>query len=1016
MQPRRQAFFAFVSLALLGAGYATAGLLQDARPATPAPGAAPAPVRLRRNHNFAETTIQPPYIPEADALRESLDAPLRLRPDQRFVLAAALLGARDLDHRWNDGWDLSLAAAPDRALAHVDALPTFESLLVATATCAGLRVEAAPAPAPTTEAAPAPAPTPIEAAPEPAPDARPHRRRHHASRHAGRRHRRRVVPASAPAMTPPEAPAVAPAATSEALSRAWTFAVTDDLLGGADPLAAWALAAVIRARASGHRDLDAEAVLADAMGYRAEALALARQAQDLTARAWVRRDLSTLSRRASEGDARAAVMLLRAQAERDDGAGVAATLERHLGGDATRPELAIPALDRFHGPDALDARRADALTLTARVVERAVTALAPEARAPADAAPFARVDLALRGCSDGDDPGRCAARAARLRALSATALWRAVLVPARSLRVPAEAEAILTSAGAATDPFLSQALAWAGERVAVEDHRDLDPDALSAHPTRFPLLGHTPLSMSTDAALDQRMVYSLPAQRDVERLAAALDGRPAHRAAVGSLLAAQAVDVLRGRRLTASAMAAAPGDYVFSEAFALRRSGDLDALLALSRERDRPLPARIAALRAVDATGDAGRRADEAWEALERDEDDDYTVVLAHLRWLASHDRHADVRARARRWLTAHPAATGFDRLLISEQMASASIALGHPDEAWEALGPLTSSWQGNVMETAALALSRLGQHDEAEAMMARVADRYGLTPRTAATQAELRWRRGAHAAAARGLARVFAGEAQHAAWQEFVTPAFAAVFGDGRDVGEAVDAVCAAGIAPVKLLALGQGLGRRGLAGVGAAVLERAQAQGGDRLEQLAAAWDLKRRGPGGEPVATQWIRAQVPAGARPMFSMIAYGQGLDPLLWEVAEPGGDGEGAEMVWLLRTAASVRRGPADPHRAELMDHAQSGGSASRYRVMSRYLLGLDDVSVMPPLGQSPRPATEVAYYLGVAAEARGDVTLAHDWYRRAVLVGSRIDGEWRWAINRLAELRGHPALREAARP
>lgn len=105
-------------------------------------------------------------------------------------------------------------------------------------------------------------------------------------------------------------------------------------------------------------------------------------------------------------------------------------------------------------------------------------------------------------------------------------------------------------------------------------------------------------------------------------------------------------------------------------------------------------------------------------------------------------------------------------------------------------------------------------------------------------------------------------------------------------------------------------------------------------------------------------------------------------------------------VWLFRAGASLRAGPNDPHRAELLAHYR-GESPSHYHVLGRYLLGMTDEASVLALGHDSMRSVEAAHYLGLKGDIERRLPDAIGWYRFALETNVRSVCETQLAYQRL---------------
>jgi hypothetical protein len=111
-------------------------------------------------------------------------------------------------------------------------------------------------------------------------------------------------------------------------------------------------------------------------------------------------------------------------------------------------------------------------------------------------------------------------------------------------------------------------------------------------------------------------------------------------------------------------------------------------------------------------------------------------------------------------------------------------------------------------------------------------------------------------------------------------------------------------------------------------------------------------------------------------------------------------------VWLLRAAASLRRGGDDPHRPELLEHLRAHDDGTWAQTLARHLMDLASYDAVRAAAETPGQEWQTAYYLGVKARAEGEAGAASEWWQAALDPSEGAGPEARWAL---------AALREGAR-
>ena len=380
-----------------------------------------------------------------------------------------------------------------------------------------------------------------------------------------------------------------------------------------------------------------------------------------------------------------------------------------------------------------------------------------------------------------------------------------------------------------------------------------------------------------------------------------------------------------------------------------------------------------------------------------------WTARDAYAGYLIRHNDYPEALQVVSEWVD-RAGVRGMDLTTASAMTRRAQILdlTGKPAEAWAAIEPAIASMKGEALDRGALILAHLGRHEAAESLaLVRVA-RYPSYAAGLATPTEVLWIAGKDERAAEWLLR----QKEHfgtEGWTE-VGAAFARSFwkrplSDGE---LAFRELRRQGLSTWELWNVSTAsaqFGRHDLAFVAESSLKAATG-GLESMSYASRAYRyLKRwRGPA---EALRWMRSAVPDEMREPAAMIFYREDEGSLLWElIGEPPHDDHG-RFVWLMRAAAAVDAGLAtDPHRAELMAYYGQSGK-DPYFVMGRHLVGLATEEEMLDLADAPDRRCEVAYYLGVRARAEGRYEDASEWFLVAVATGQTQEGEYTWAIDEL---------------
>jgi hypothetical protein len=237
--------------------------------------------------------------------------------------------------------------------------------------------------------------------------------------------------------------------------------------------------------------------------------------------------------------------------------------------------------------------------------------------------------------------------------------------------------------------------------------------------------------------------------------------------------------------------------------------------------------------------------------------------------------------------------------------------------------------------------------------------------------------------------------------WRGPIAEAFARVFeASPAEVGErAFGALVNAALNPIRLRDIPPLLASHRRADLAARTLARIDAGRtlpvDTALESLVQQY-LCWRALAGDAAALQWIDPRVSNEHRPLLAAHAFSQRADDLLWTTVDPGRDPARAAKVWLLRSAAVVRAGERSPRREEVLRYLRTAPPSDEL-TLSRYLLGAGDLASALAVARTPRRRAEVAWYLGLRAQAERRIGEASDWYQLATIVGANGEPEATWA-------------------
>ncbi len=155
-----------------------------------------------------------------------------------------------------------------------------------------------------------------------------------------------------------------------------------------------------------------------------------------------------------------------------------------------------------------------------------------------------------------------------------------------------------------------------------------------------------------------------------------------------------------------------------------------------------------------------------------------------------------------------------------------------------------------------------------------------------------------------------------------------------------------------------------------------------------------------GGKAKAAAWIRSHIPQAMYNPLAMMAYDQEEFDLPWELIDNRPQGKYTEFAWLMRAASWVRS-PSQGNRLHMLLHYYSRDSKDYYYVTGKYLVGLTSQKNVLALMINEKRRCEIAYYIGLRAQATGNYRVAAGWFRISEETGLVKNGELRWAYNTL---------------
>jgi hypothetical protein len=514
-----------------------------------------------------------------------------------------------------------------------------------------------------------------------------------------------------------------------------------------------------------------------------------------------------------------------------------------------------------------------------------------------------------------------------------------------------------------------------------------------------------PLVLRSYEALRATMPLNDPNLRGaVHRLVRRLDSRPEQRAELALIVERDLCALNLAERLGRSAAAARGPSDPRLLAWCARFDGDMDELhhlLAMPRIDDGHRRSVLQLVASLEEAPDTLVQA--VFERELQGESMPWAIVDAYATWLEDKKRYAGSRAVVERWRTQAREDSGwsFEHIFARTRIARMLQFEGRPEDALEVLGDLHRTHQFGAMQRTALVYQDLNRPHQAVALAWAAHRRYPHLPGGRILLAEIFWRQGRYAQAARIL-RDPLFPITGTDWALLIAPRYVEIFRNRpREAIQAAQALVLTGFRDGATIgAIAAKFAEERSYSLAFEIQSRVKTTGVARLQSIALAYGHLKHARG-EAEAIRWVSGQVKGPDLSRFRLFVHEEGHHELLWALPTEDVPGPDRDYVLLLRAAACLVFGPSHPSHAETVREV-SAARGSYYVEIARHLLGERDETAMLRMARSMKLKAEIYYFLGFKAQHEGRVRDAGDWYQMSVATGAITNAEPRWALRQLS--------------
>ncbi|MFC1848987.1 hypothetical protein ACFL27_02150 [candidate division CSSED10-310 bacterium] len=455
-------------------------------------------------------------------------------------------------------------------------------------------------------------------------------------------------------------------------------------------------------------------------------------------------------------------------------------------------------------------------------------------------------------------------------------------------------------------------------------------------------------------------------------------------------------------KLARSICAEAPDTYVWVRIWLAYMEDDLQTLQKLLSEKQLSAAHRARILRYLKKSPALDEKIIyREFQRLIEDAPADISTVHSFVDYLEEQKDYSTALQVLRKYLARPDHAEGVPELWIKTAIARMLHLQGKLEQAWSTVAPLIPTQYGGSYGRAALILSDMGKHDQAEDVARQCLSRYN-DQASSALLARVLWSADKYQAAAQAIKKsprkFLINE-----WRRLIGKDFVQVFKD-RPVEQGKKAfaqLIAVKFMPQNLIQIPVEVNWQGHHALAFALSEQLSAPDLSNYYLVSSSYSFLKKAQGKE-TAMAWLLQKIPENKRDPLSQYGYEVSEFDLAWEaVPDPGPNNKHAHMIWLLRTAAYIRDGARNTNWQNRLLEYYEPTSHSVHYLLGAYLMGIGDEKAIFAQAKRPQQIAETAYYLGLAAQHRGDYYQAIEWFLCAQETKRSTDSEVRWAYHQL---------------